>query len=527
MRTRVVGLSIGALAFTGACATSPAATERSSILEVAPAPQGQQRSAKARGLFDSLYAQTIADREGPRVDIRAQVSQLASTRRLRAVFDVEDDAYVMVGHVDAAGVLRIVFPADPGDDGFVQGGGRSYQTAEFFGGFSDQYRFRYSNYGRYSGTRPQAYDGRGGYLFIVASWRPMRAEQFSHDGRWDSFEVTSEAYVRDPRPAIYELASVLAGETREEYTVKFASYFNSQNVSPFASYSGYSAFGLGLCSASYFGWGGSIPWSYLSTNAPFLTSGFAGAETFSYRGRRYAYDSLGDCAVPLPYGYSRYGYPRIASLPVVPGKPTNPIAGRTRMLSAGDSPRNPFDPQPKGGRVAPGTARDGGAASQGAQVHISSEYRHRGLITEDRPEVGVSRSAPRISGEDRSRPSVEQMTERRTRNIHEGTGSTRSRLDTDDAPRRPSDRSRAVDRARDRSTQEPTRRSGSTRAAPAPERRTERPIERRTERPTERRTEPRSAPPRRTAEPRSSEPRSTPASKTRTPPSPARSTPSR
>ena len=528
MRTRVVGLTIGALALAAGCATSTG-TQRTSPLEITSGnPSPKPRAAMAGAIFDSVYAQSIADREGPRVSIRAQVSQLTSNRRVRAVFNVDDDAYVLIGHVDAGGVLRVVFPADPGDDGFVQGGGRSYETPEFFAGFTDQYRFRYSEYGRLYPPQSQAYDGGGGYLFIVASWRPMHYDKLASGGQWDSFEVTTEAYVRDPRPAIYELASVLAGESREAYTVKFATYYGSQDVTPFTGYAGSSAFSLGMCNASFFGWGQSIPWSYLSMTAPFLTTGFGDGETFFYRGREYLYDSLRNCAVALPYsrGFS------FASGPVVPVRPGTEPVGRARTLSAFDSPRNPFDPRPTTHRLAPNGAQDGGGASQGHTAQISSEYRRRGLVTEDRPEgTPTAGLAPRIDGGARARPGLEEMTQRRAQNGNDATGYNRGRVSTGDAQRSPMDRTAPVDRARTRANDEPSRPSSNdntkyaprgggdqgTRSAPAP--RTEAPraeprSESRPEPRAEPRSEPRSAPPARTAEPRSSEPASKP-----TPPS--------
>src|SRR4051812_24169162 len=122
MRTRVVGLSFGALTLATACATTTA-TRSTTALEMDDVPRPAATATTLRGTLDSMYAQSIADREGPRVDIRAQVTQFTGSRRVRAVFNVVDNAYVMIGHVDGTGVLRIVFPTDPHDDGFVQGGG--------------------------------------------------------------------------------------------------------------------------------------------------------------------------------------------------------------------------------------------------------------------------------------------------------------------------------------------------------------------------------------------------------------------
>ena len=107
---------------------------------------------------DSAVAQAIADREGPRVSISTEINALSGSRRVRASFRFEDDAYVLVGHLDPDGVVRNTFPIDPRDDGFVRGQ-RTYQTAEFFAGFTDQYRYRYTNVARYRGYSPESYDG--------------------------------------------------------------------------------------------------------------------------------------------------------------------------------------------------------------------------------------------------------------------------------------------------------------------------------------------------------------------------------
>src|ERR1043166_5675745 len=145
MRRPVVALSVGVLALTGACATSTGTTTPADFGAPTAERPRQPTPAEQR---DSIIAQSIADREGPRVDVRAEVTQLASSRQVRAHFRVEDDSYVLIGQVDGSGTVRIVFPTDPHDDGFVKGG-KSYQTPDFFAGFPDEYRYRF-NYARYT-----------------------------------------------------------------------------------------------------------------------------------------------------------------------------------------------------------------------------------------------------------------------------------------------------------------------------------------------------------------------------------------
>src|SRR5262249_51172589 len=146
---------------------------------------------------------------------------------------------------------------------------------------------------RYSNSRNlDSYDGGLGYAFIIASWRPMHFERFSATGDWDSFQLADPNYMNDPRPAVYELASLLAGENREAYTVKFARYDASTNgMGYYNAYSSLADFNYGYCA-------GYEPFGYASS--PFDTYGVrtAGAvwgESFYYRGRPYYYDAGGDC----------------------------------------------------------------------------------------------------------------------------------------------------------------------------------------------------------------------------------------
>jgi len=109
MRRRLVALSAGVLALSSACATSSGILGSS---RTAPNAEGRPAESPAVSEHDSVIAQAIADREGPRVDIRAEINQLASSRRLQAAFRVEDDSYILIGQVDGSGTVRIVFPTD-------------------------------------------------------------------------------------------------------------------------------------------------------------------------------------------------------------------------------------------------------------------------------------------------------------------------------------------------------------------------------------------------------------------------------
>ena len=416
-RVRVLGSALGLLVAGTACATS-AAVGGATDLSVPQQAMSRSLSPNER---DSLIAQAVADREGPRVTVTTYVSTFSASRRVRANFRVDDDAYVIVGHVGPDGVVRVVFPEDPKDDGFVKGD-KTYQTSEFFGGFAQDYRFRSQNtlFRPYDVHR-DSYDGTGlGYVFVIASWRPMRVEQFASEGTWDSFELTDDAYLRDPRPAIQELASLLAGENREAYTVKYARAFNTVDNSVYGSRN---AYGVGFCSGSQaFGFAAS-PFAYGAMG--YSESLFDDNYSFWRRGSQYVYDGLADCYRPTfprltgQYAAGAFGY----TTPPVP-------ASRPRAFDAGF--RSP--PVPKGftPRVpVTGSAQTPARAGQEPR-HFSPEYRQRGLITTDDGAVTPRRGARvdggrAVVGEERARPSIQDMTNRRAQDANDGTMGARRR----------------------------------------------------------------------------------------------------
>jgi hypothetical protein len=343
-----------------------------------------------------------ANLEGPRVSIYAEVENAAGSRLVRANFHLDDDAYVLVGHIDADGVLRIEFPETPLDNGFAHGRA-SYQTAKFFGGFADQYRARFATgLYRLNGTSPNdSYDGGLGYVFVIASWQPMHFEKFSTGDQWDSFEVNDPNYAKDPRPAVYELAALLAGTNPSSYTVRFASVYDTRSI-----YAGSSlfadSFGAELCSGPAFGFSfgfPSTPFGFSAFN-PVYTYGYG--QPFWWRGTRYLYSAAFDCYYRsgsyFPFGYRPYGYGwGVAQTP--PPPQAGPGVGR--LIGIGQIRKPPLTPQPEPMRVAPGGATDVGATNtkqmQLAPDNTSPQYRTRGLVAHQDPaggEVLAPRSLP-------------------------------------------------------------------------------------------------------------------------------------
>lgn len=407
-RVRVIGSVVGCLAVASACATTTGGSTSAFSAQQRTRLTPEQQAAWT----DSVYAQAIADAEGPRASISALVSGFAGSRRVRASFRLESDAYVLIGHIDADGVLRVVFPVDPSDDdGYVRGG-KTYETQEFFAGFTDQYRFRAAEYSLRTGALPRydAYDGGLGYLFMIATWRPMRFDRFSAEGRWDSFELADHNLLNDPKPAIEELASLLAGENREAYTVKLARFLGTRQL--------YGSDGLTYATFNYcmgyqpFGFvfnpfrGGSLYDMLFAT----MYSG----TTFTRRGVTYYYSRGGDCYIPSS-ALTYYGMPyRTAYHPFGTVPPNDPRRPR-RAFDPGEH-HTPFTPRienrPRGVPVT--HASDVGS---GGRLPVSPEYRQRGLITSSDEPVGTGRRQPRVAsngaGEPRTRPSIQDMVDRR------------------------------------------------------------------------------------------------------------------
>lgn len=363
--------------------------------------------AEQQQVIDSLQAEQIAQADGPRVRVTANFENDAGSRRVEAYVHADDDAYVLVGHIDATGRLRIVYPARPTDDGFVRGG-HVYRVPSFFGGFVDEYRYRRAtDYTRLSmvRSRTDSYDAGTGYVFVIASWRPMQLERVTDGNRWSSYELSSEEYLTDPREAVDELAQVVAGDSREAYTVEYAHYVStnygmySANSFDRCSFAGFGSFGYrtsGLYYSPYdggFGFGMS-PW--YGFNSFFGLPTFGIFSPFSYARE---YDALTGCSyyVPVYFGRPRYAttWP-FATPPAQPG-------GRAPFLP--ERPRPPRfggEPSIQGPTVTPAGTRQNAIAAGLEATDINGMHRTSGT----RPSID-----PRSAIE--KRPSIEQMIRRR------------------------------------------------------------------------------------------------------------------
>jgi len=395
-RRRVVAsITTVAMASTACVASSGAPTSswfaQDQATAVATSGAGQAAGTRGGG---------YANEEGPRVSIYTEVQNAAGSQLVRANFHLDDDAYVLVGHIDADGVLRISFPESPIDNGFTHGRA-SYQTAQFFAGFTGQYRARFSPGAPRLDARAlnDSYNGGLGWVFVIASWQPMHFEKFSTAGYWDSFEIDDADFMKDPRPAVYELAALLAGTNASSYTVRFANIRDTRQIYT-GGRSGFAdLYDVQLCNGIGFGFAGfpSTPPSFSMFNPISL---YGNPHSFWWRGSDYLYNSAFDCYYPAgsyqPRGYYQpYG--------VIAQNPPTANPG-TRLIGINQIPNRPRTPEPGPMRVVPGSATDVGGAN-GSHMALAPEdgspqYRTRGLVSHQDP-VGAEVLAPRTVGPER------------------------------------------------------------------------------------------------------------------------------
>ncbi|MFN2564659.1 MAG: DUF4384 domain-containing protein [Gemmatimonadaceae bacterium] len=160
---------------------------------------------------------------GPRVRIWT-TEEFASSSRVRTSFRLDDDAYVIVVNVGLDGYAHVLFPESPEDDGFVRGG-RTYRLPSFFPGFATY--FRGSSYRRFhNATAPydDLYDPYAGYVFIIASWRPMHFQVAEALGLWDDYRLAVYERQLDPYVVMHDFAEQLVPGRSRDYTARFARY---------------------------------------------------------------------------------------------------------------------------------------------------------------------------------------------------------------------------------------------------------------------------------------------------------------
>jgi hypothetical protein len=285
----------------------------------------------------------VGDREsvverGPRVQIWT-TDELGTGNRVRTSFRLNDDAYVIVVNVGLDGYANVIFPESPDDDGFMRGG-RTYRLPAFFPGFANSFsRSRYARLYNTTSMYDGVYDRYAGYVFILASWRPMHFKATEALGLWDDYRLAAHERHLEPYVVMQQFADQLVQRGARDYTARFARYA--------AFRGGFAGRSFSSCAVYSSGFGYVPLWAF-----PAFASSWVPLYGIDYYG---AWPGCG-------YGYVfRFASLRPRGQPIVapPVRPTpGPVSGDTATKPR--PPRRPRSPvarpdsgerkHPKGGR---------------------------------------------------------------------------------------------------------------------------------------------------------------------------------
>ena len=358
-----------ALIAVSACVTaSPTAMHARSVEPVEPIVVERAEADPVRD-FGPIPLATMSDIHAR---ISAHVRNLGTTRSVDAVFTVDQDAYVLVGHLGADGRIKVMYPATPGAPSLVRAGDPietqplSVPEDRVVNGYAQQI-----GRARMVAAIQDSYDGRGiGYVFLIASSQPLNTADLVEGDRWTWLEATDYLTTSDPRIEVREWADQLAtpallGMAGAAYTLEFApamrtiyagldsygdyGYGGSDYAFADCSYGyGVSPYGLGLgwaIAPMYVGAG------YRGVASPFIANWGASSLSSSWYsafgvGSAYpsaAYGGAGGCGYSPQY-YGSYGFGPGGFGPTFPLVPTRPDSSHGRRLVPGDTAKGNAGP---------------------------------------------------------------------------------------------------------------------------------------------------------------------------------------
>ena len=409
--------------------------------------------------------------QGPQVRIWTAEDDGALSR-VRPVVRLDDDAYVVVVNVGLDGYARVVFPESPDDDGFLRGG-RTYRLPSFFPGFAGHHRSQYGRLYNATSAYDDVYDRYAGYVFVIASWRPMHFELGEAMGFWDDVRLAAHERQLDPYVVMHRFADDLVPGRMRDYTARFARY----KAFP-GTYAGRPTFASCAARVSTFGF---VPWGF---------QGFGVGWWTPFYGLGY-YSGAGGCG----YGYG-FGSLRARRPPIIvvhpPARPTPATPGDPATAS----PRARPEREP----VAVG---DGSQRKPGRQPRGKVDVGEEPVVDVTRQTRGLARRAVRDAGSvERARRSEQaQARDPGTAPASGWERAGRARTDGWSRGDRGSGRAARAANATQGADERPRGaepRASEPRREPPPPRAEPRPTPREESRP-----QPRSEPPARPAEPRS------------------------
>jgi hypothetical protein len=238
--------------------------------------------------------------------------------RIRTSFRLDDDAYVIVVNVGRDGHANVIFPESPEDDGFMRGG-RTYRLPAFFPGFARHFRSDYGRLYRATSAYDDTYDRYAGYVFVLASWRPLHFQVAEALGLWDNYRLATHEERLEPYTVMHRFADQLVQGRSRDYTARFARYAAIER--------GFGGRSLASCSA------------YGSLFGDFPTWAFSALSRYWVPVYGLGYYSLGAPRCGFGFGITLVGF-RPPVHPIV-----NPPVRPTPTPGSGDTASKPRDPR--------------------------------------------------------------------------------------------------------------------------------------------------------------------------------------
>jgi hypothetical protein len=201
----------------------------------------------------------LRPQHGPKAVIHATYTGAGIHRELRGDFTSERDAYVMVGHLTGDGHVRVLYPTNANQSGYVEGHKR-YEIPTIVAD-NDASPSMYSlgtPPKRNAGAQMDSYDGSGhAFLFIITANQPLDFDAVSDDdGEFLAYTVPGYWYGNDPRSQIKFLADEISNGA--PYSLEFANSFSSTRFTSLsdrrydcAVMSGFGSYGYGYNTTSW------------------------------------------------------------------------------------------------------------------------------------------------------------------------------------------------------------------------------------------------------------------------------------
>lgn len=278
---------------------------------------------------------------GPQASIRVGYEGGILNRSMHAFFRVEQNAYVLVGHLGGDGTIRVLYPSSPEYAGWVPAR-RNLRTQTVHAphdALPSLFGYSISQF-RTVGARHDSYDGRGhGFVFVIASRRPLAYGTLEDDsGHWSEWRVSDYDRTADPRYAVRDFADAIAGSG---YTLKYAGSISATQYDYASSQYWDCALlnSLGLMGYRYM-WTSMSSWYYAPT---WYASSPADRCGHRYEELRYA----------LSGGWGPTGPTTVIVPPTVPTRQPAPKLDRPGRRGLGPTPTN--TDRSTITRVAPGT----------------------------------------------------------------------------------------------------------------------------------------------------------------------------